>query len=227
MEMRSTYYNNTARDWVAPPFNVTAAVERFHRQLPDYRPTRLLQLDKSSSSREGILYLKDESDRFGLPSFKILGASWGTFRALVQRYELPLDATIEAVKEAASSKPVVLHAATDGNHGRAVARVGNMFGLKAIIYVPRAMNPSTIDLIRSEGAEVIELTSSYDEAVLTAYRAANEDEGVLIQDTAFEGYEEVPKVSPSFSMRLKYLISHLFSGLFKATAPCCVRSMIH
>ena len=89
------------------------------------------------------------------------------------------------------------------------------------------MNTGTIDLIRSEGAELVESTGSYDEAVQTAHRAANENGGILIQDTAFEGYEEVPKVSPSSSMTLTYLIFHLSSGLLKATAPCWVRSMIH
>ena len=184
---------------------VTELARRFHRQIPGYSPTSLVSLD--DAARElglGAVYLKDETSRLELPSFKILGASWGSFRALAERLDLPLDTNLETLKNAAATaaaaagRNIVLYAATDGNHGRAVARMGAIFGISSQIHVPSTMHAATIELIQSEGATVVTSTGSYDDTVLEAQKASNQDTtGILIQDFAFGDYNVIPQVSPT------------------------------
>lgn len=89
--------------------------------------------------------------------------------------------------------PAALFAATDGNHGRAVARMGSIFGAPVRIFVPAGMHPTTIEMIASEEATVTQTKGSYDGAVLTAFKTSQMDDGNLIQDTVFEHYEETPQ----------------------------------
>lgn len=165
--------------------------------MPDYRQTDLISLD-DVAKEIGVraVHLKSESNRFGLPSFKILGASWGTFRAIVEKLELPLDSEIEGVKRAVSKNKLSLYAATDGNHGRAVARMGVIFSVSVEIHVPATLDENTIELIRSEGATVLVSSGSYDQAVVDADNAAKQAGGMLIQDCAFGDYQDIPQVRP-------------------------------
>ncbi|KAK7426281.1 hypothetical protein QQZ08_007181 [Neonectria magnoliae] len=188
--MRPVYFNPAARTWTAPPPSDEAIVDKFHRQMPNYMPTELVRLEERFGV--GAVYLKNEGNRFGLPSFKILGASWGTFRAVVQRLGLPADSDIETVKKAVRSHKISLYAATDGNHGRAVARMGAIFSIPAEIHVPATMDAGTIELIRSEGATVVVSSGTYDEAVQEAY-SASKPGGILIQDFAFDDYQDFPQ----------------------------------
>lgn len=136
--------------------------------------------------------MKDESNRLGLPAFKILGPSWAIYRALVERFaeirQKPLGQITEFLKV---QKALRLVCATDGNHGRAVARVGKILGVSARIHMPQGTARARIEAIHSEGAEVI-VGGSYDEAVFRAAAEA-EDNGLLIQDTAWNGYTQIPE----------------------------------
>lgn len=194
---RSIHFNDDWQSWHAPSGPSLEDVHRFHTSLPDYSPTPLVKLDHLANEI-GVraIYLKDESARLGLPSFKILGASWGSFRAIVSRLKLPLDSTLDAVKQALEGcvSNISLHAATDGNHGRGVARVGRWLGLQVEISVPSGMQETTIQLIESEGACVVRSTGSYDDAVLGAKASSIERDGVLVQDFAFGDYQEIPQV---------------------------------
>ena len=112
---------------------------------------------------------------------------------------LPLNSAIEKVGEAARERGVVFYAATDGNHGRAVARMAGILGVKAVIVVPEFTDRVTRERIEGEGAEVRRVKGDYDEAVAEAARLCEETGkegregvGVLVQDNAWEGYEEVP-----------------------------------
>jgi diaminopropionate ammonia-lyase family len=193
---RSLYFNDEWTSWSSPPIPSTEQVPKFHRSLPGYEQTPLRNLDDLAQEIEvRAVYLKDEGNRLGLPSFKILGASWGTFRAIASRLDLPLDLDLEAFKHALKDSNISLYAATDGNHGRAVARMGHWLGLKVEIHVPAAMNASTIQFIESEGAMVVRSTGTYDDAVLEAQTASERQGGILIQDFAFGDYEDVPQVS--------------------------------
>ena len=193
---RSVYFNDKWQSWNSESAVSTDKVRDFHCGLPDYKQTPLVKLD-DLAKEVGVraIYLKDEGSRFGLPSFKVLGASWGAFRAITSRLNLPLDCDLNTVKQSLVGHNISLHAATDGNHGRAVARMGHWLDLPVVIRVPSGMHQYTINLIESEGARVCQSTGSYDQAVLEAQAAASTDGGILIQDFAFGDYTDVPQVS--------------------------------
>lgn len=200
---RSVYFNDKWQSWNSGPDAATTKVREFHRGLPNYKQTPLVRLD-DLAKEVGVraIYLKDEGSRFGLPSFKVLGASWGTYRAIASRLGLPLGCDLNTVKQALVGQGISLHAATDGNHGRAVARMGHWLDLPVVICVPSGMHRSTISLIESEGARVCQSTGNYDQAVLEAQAAANTDGGILIQDFAFGDYTDIPQVSQNTATRI-------------------------
>jgi len=170
-----------------------------HRRLPGYVPSPLVDLPRLAGEL-GLerLWLKDESSRLGLPAFKILGASWATVRALhallVERTGQPTRewTTIdELAEQIAPLRPLTLACATDGNHGRAVARMARWLGLGAHILVPADMAPARVAAIRSEGARVSTIDGTYDDAVDAAAHLVAPD-CLVISDTAWPGYEDVP-----------------------------------
>ncbi len=168
--------------WRCPP--VPSDVLVFHRSLAGYVPTRLVELP-AIAAELGVarVFAKDESSRLGLPAFKALGASWAIHRALEER----------AIAGQAADGPVTFVTATDGNHGRAVARMSRLLGHRARITVPDGVHPAAIAAIRAEGAPVTSVGGSYDDAVAAAARGAAADpRAVLLQDTAWPGYETVP-----------------------------------
>ena len=167
----------------------------FHRRLPEYAVTPLVDApDLAGTLGVGRVWIKDESWRLGLPAFKILGASWAVFKALeAHSGGIGEWGNVEELRRRlAPHKPLTLTAATDGNHGRAVARMARLLGLGARIFVPADMARARIAAIRSEGAEVVVVRGTYDEAVA---RSAEEADGrcLVISDTSWPGYEDVPR----------------------------------
>jgi diaminopropionate ammonia-lyase len=131
------------------------------------------------------VFAKEESNRFGLPAFKALGASWAIHRALREQ------ATAGPAGPAPTAGPATIVTATDGNHGRAVARFARRFGHRAAIFVPDGVPPAAVQAIRDEGAAVTHVAGDYDAAVRAA--AGTDVAGaILVQDMAWDGYEEVP-----------------------------------
>ncbi|HET8912518.1 MAG TPA: diaminopropionate ammonia-lyase [Ktedonobacteraceae bacterium] len=174
---------------------INQRIAAFHRRLPGYNPTPLLEVPALASELQlGKVWVKDESQRFGLPSFKFLGASWASYQALEARNGQPFQPwqTIEELhRQLAHLLPLRLSAATEGNHGRAVAHFAAMLGLNARIYIPRNVSATRIEEIKQEGAEIIHVDGSYDQAV--SQSAAEVDERtLLISDTSWAGYEVVP-----------------------------------
>jgi diaminopropionate ammonia-lyase len=167
----------------------------FHRQLPGYAPTPLIDAP-GVARRLGVarVLVKHESQRFGLPAFKVLGASWAIYRALQESLgSFDPERTIDDLRaQVQPLLPITLVAATDGNHGRAVARVGGWLGLSSRIYVPEEMVEARRAAIRGEGAELIVVHGSYEDAVARAAADANA-RTLVIADTAWEGYETVPR----------------------------------
>ncbi|GAA0895726.1 diaminopropionate ammonia-lyase [Pseudonocardia zijingensis] len=166
------------------------AVE-LHRTIPGYRPSPLVGLpalaERIGAARVDV---KVESDRYGLPSFKIMGASWAAVEAL-RPWLPPAWRPGDGLDALAGKLPsLTLVAATDGNHGRALARVGALLGLGARILVPSALSAQRIADIEAEGAEVVVVDGTYDDAV--AASAAGKDGDVLVSDTSWPGYERVP-----------------------------------
>jgi diaminopropionate ammonia-lyase len=168
----------------------------YHRSLPQYEETPLLDLPEIAA-RLGVgrVLLKDESWRLGLPSFKMLGASWATAYAIRQawiRPGLPIS-TLNDVKQAVDNpQRKRLVAATDGNHGRGVARMAKYLGMKCLIFVPHGLAKSRIKAIRSEGARVKVVRGSYDDAIARSAKEAN-DYTLVVSDTSWPGYEDIPR----------------------------------
>jgi diaminopropionate ammonia-lyase len=167
----------------------------YHRKLPGYARTRLAALPVLARELGvGRILVKDESSRLGLPAFKALGASWAVYRVLRERLggEIGPWATLEELNARLEPlRPLTLVAATDGNHGRAVAHMAQLFGLGARIFVPRDMVAARRQAIASEGAEVVVVDGSYDDAVARSAREAGV-RTLVISDTAWPGYTEVP-----------------------------------
>lgn len=165
-----------------------------HRRLPGYALSPLVRCP-GIAERLGLgeVWVKDESWRLGLPAFKILGASYAVYRALIERLGHPVEwDNIGQLKDQFSAlRPLTLSAATDGNHGRAVARMARLLGLGAAIYVPQGTTPARMRAIESEGATVTVVQGDYDAAVRRS--AEDGDNGcVVISDTSWPGYRTVP-----------------------------------
>jgi diaminopropionate ammonia-lyase len=170
----------------------------WHRRLPAYAVTPLVPAP-ALSTHLGVsrVLVKDETLRFGLPSFKILGASWATYTLLRDSLG-PITGegalSFDALRAWASPVgPKTLVAATDGNHGRAVARVANWFGLNARIFVPNFVSTERRSAIEAEGAEVIVVDGSYDASVDAALETSEGTDMLLMSDTARTASERTPK----------------------------------
>ena len=181
-----------------PPMTVTTMPDpsllAFHQRLPGYAPTPLVRAPHLAAAlgvREA--WVKNEADRLGLPAYKILGASWAVYRELDTLYGpfTPWTTLKELARQFQVHLPLTLVTATDGNHGRAVARVAGWLGLGAHILVPDDMVPARIQAIKAEGARVEVIRGTYDEAVAAAARLA-EERHLVISDTAWDGYTRVP-----------------------------------
>jgi diaminopropionate ammonia-lyase len=172
--MTSWYSSPAGRDWVCLPSPSDA--HAFHRSLPGYSPTALVSVPELAAELGvGRLVVKDESSRLGLAAFKVLGASWACHQVLQVH------------------PGAMLVAATDGNHGRAVARMAAHFGVGATVFVPAVMLPATAARIADEGAKVVWADGDYSDAVRCAAAFADDQPGrALVQDTAWAGYEQVP-----------------------------------
>jgi Pyridoxal-phosphate dependent enzyme len=195
-----------ARTWSLR--HVCGKAGEFHRSIPGYRPTPLIELaDLAVELGIGAVAVKDESNRLGLPAFKILGASWAVNCALSRYsgFEAPARDLIE-LRERTS--PVTLVTATDGNHGRALARVAALLGLPARIYVPAGTSQDTVRAIAGEGADVVQTDLIYDEVVWAAASSTAGNRGdVLIQDTAWTAMTPCSARSTNSSVGVRPILS--------------------
>lgn len=169
----------------------------FHKSFPEYSVTPLVNLENLSEKLGlGGIFLKDESYRFGLNAFKVLGGSYSMAKYLAQRLDmditdLPYEKLIsDEVREKLGD--ITFVTATDGNHGRGVAWTANRLKQKSVVYMPKGSSLVRLENIRKEGADASITDMNYDDAVRLAAKYADEHNGVVIQDTAWEGYEEIP-----------------------------------
>ena len=178
----------------APSVDSPVEVLAFHRGMPGYRMTPLVSAP-AIAALLGVaqVWVKDESDRLGMPSFKILGASWATFRVLCEHVRVDHRSVdgLDGLRSLLHGQPLTLVAATDGNHGRAVARMARELGLGAHILVPRDMVGARIAALRGEGARVTVVPGTYDDAVAASARLAD-DTHLVVSDTSWSGYDRVP-----------------------------------
>ena len=175
-----------------------AKAQAFHRSFPQYSVTPLAQLD-GMAARLGLgsLCVKDESWRFGLNAFKVLGGSFAMARYIAG--ELGKDVSELSYDYLTSPDlrkdfgQATFFTATDGNHGRGVAWAANKLGQKAVVHMPKGTTRTRFDNIISEGAQVTIEEVNYDDCVrMAAAEAAQTEHGVVVQDTAWKGYEEIP-----------------------------------
>ena len=177
-------------------FDRRAAAEAaaFHRGFGEYAPTPLTELtDTAAVFGIGNILVKDESFRFGLNAFKVLGGSYCLGKLLSTRLgsEALLDAT-ELRRRAAGLPPQTFVTATDGNHGRGIAWAASYFGQRSVVYMPRDSAAERLENIRRAGAEAEITPLLYDDTVRHAKAQAAAEGWQLVQDTAWEGYTEVP-----------------------------------
>lgn len=169
-------------------------VTAFHKTLPEYAVTPLVRLD-DLAKKLGVdaVYLKDESKRFGLNAFKALGGSWAIANYLKDLLGIEGELTFDALRTAlAGREPITFITATDGNHGRGVAWTARVLGQKAVVYMPKGSAAERLENIRAQGAQAKITDSNYDDTVRMAARDAEEHGWVLVQDTAWPGYETIP-----------------------------------
>ncbi|HEV2073566.1 MAG TPA: diaminopropionate ammonia-lyase [Thermomicrobiales bacterium] len=168
----------------------------FHRLLPGYEPTPIVELtDLAREVGIGRITAKIETTRLGLPAFKILGASWAIYRELCRRLpglEERWESLDDLRQQITPLGELTFVAATDGNHGRAVAHMARQLGQRAHILVPAGMAPARIDAIESEGAAVEVIDGTYDDAIV-ASAALMDRSHLVISDTAWDGYQVVPR----------------------------------
>ncbi len=174
-----------------------AQVRAYHRSFPAYRPTALRRLDGLAGAL-GLagFYVKDESARFGLNAFKGLGGSYCIGRLLAARAGIPAEELTFArlrerdVKTLAAGMTLVT--ATDGNHGRGIAWTARELGMAAVVYMPKGSAAERLEHIRRLGAQAEITDLNYDDTVRYAAQCEKAHGWVLVQDTAWEGYETIP-----------------------------------
>ena len=173
------------------------AIRAFHRSFPMYAPTPLAHLKETARCLGlGDVYVKDESYRFGLNAFKVLGGSFAIGSYLAGRLGKDISQvsyeTLISPETREQLGELTFVTATDGNHGRGVAWTANQFQQKSVVYMPRGSARERLDNIRAEGSDASITDLNYDDAVRLASSRAQERGWVLVQDTAWEGYEDIP-----------------------------------
>lgn len=168
-------------------------------QWPGYQATPLYHLDKLAADI-GVdkIWYKDESQRFHLKSFKALGGAYAVARQLQAKVaeitgKTPDIESLLAKKFDDIVSQIVISCATDGNHGRSVSWGCQMFGCQCVIYIHRDVSPGRQQAMEAFGATVIRISGNYDESVKQADADAKLHSRIIVSDTSYEGYMEIPK----------------------------------
>jgi len=175
---------------------VIRKIRDFHRSFPQYSVTPLVSLD-NLAVRLGVagIHVKDESYRFGLNSFKALGCTFALAGYIAQRLGVPVwELDYKSLPEAAKKlEEFTFFAATDGNHGRAVAWAARELGQKAVIFMNKGCPEVRLEHIKREGAEASISDLNYDDTIrFVTELASKTPNSVIVQDTAWEGYTDIP-----------------------------------
>lgn len=177
--------------------DVAKKAQKFHSSFTNYSMTPLREL-KNLASTLGVnnIYVKDESYRFGLNAFKVLGGSFAIGNYIAEKIgqdidDLPYEKMVsdELKKELGD---ITFITATDGNHGRGVAWTANQLRQKSVVYMPKGSSLERLNNIKAEGADASISDMNYDEAVRFCDELAEKKGLVMVQDTAWEGYEKIP-----------------------------------
>ena len=177
--------------------SIASRVREFHQTFPDYTPSPLVKLTHLADMlKVSHVWIKDESQRFGLNAFKVLGATHGLAYLIAQRLKIDAQELSFDLLHAPSAKEklagTTFITATDGNHGRAVAWAAQQVGCNAVVYLPKGTASARYEAIKAHGAQTSIIDGTYDDAVEKAVEQAQKQGWILLQDTAREGYEEIP-----------------------------------
>ena len=181
---------------------VAQRVRAFHASFSQYSPTPLVALP-GLAAELGLksVCVKDESKRFGLNAFKVLGGSYAVARCLAERLNLPKQCLPEqcltkdqlhSAVAGSAAENITFISTTDGNHGRGLAWTARELGYPCIIYMPKGSEPTRRNNILALGAQCTITDLNYDDTVRMSWNLAQEKGYVMVQDTAWEGYEQIP-----------------------------------
>ena len=195
---------------------IVADVEKFHKSIEGYKKTPLVKLD-NLAKKLGVknVFVKDESYRYGLNAFKGLGGLYAIFRIVCDKLNLdPSSTTFEDLQSEdikSKLKDMVFVTATDGNHGKGVAWAANKLGCKSVVFMPKGSVVARAKAIESMGNSTVTITDlNYDNAVRKASSLADEKGWYLVQDTACEGYEDIPNfISQGYTIMAKEALDEL------------------
>ncbi|MDR3244534.1 MAG: diaminopropionate ammonia-lyase [Elusimicrobiota bacterium] len=191
----------------------------FHKSFKQYERTPLINL-QGFAKRIGVkgVFVKDESKRFGLNAFKVLGGSYAIGSLMAKRLNMALESlSFEKLQSDEIQKKLgdlLFVSATDGNHGRGIAWTAMQLKQKAVIFMPKGSAQSRVDNILKTGAQCIVTDVDYDNTVVLANRFAKEKGGITVQDTAWQGYEEIPLLIMQGYMTLAYEILEQLRDIF-------------
>lgn len=173
-------------------------VQAFHQSFPQYEPTPLAMLDQLAKELHvSKLFVKDESYRFDLNAFKALGGSYAIGQYLAEKLNIePTELTYDKLvspEVKAQLGELTFITATDGNHGRGVAWTAKQLQQKSVVYMPKGSSQERLNHIKALGADASITDLNYDDTVRLAAKHAEQNNWVLVQDTAWENYEEIPR----------------------------------
>ena len=176
---------------------VAQRVRAFHASFSQYCPTPLIALH-GLARKLGLksVCVKDESQRFGLNAFKVLGGSYAVARCLAERLNQPVQGLTKSqlhnTGASTAADKITFISTTDGNHGRGLAWTARELGYPCIIYMPKGSEPTRRDNILALGAQCTITDFNYDDTVRMSWNMAQENGYIMVQDTAWEGYEQIP-----------------------------------
>ncbi|WKZ70104.1 MAG: diaminopropionate ammonia-lyase [Melioribacteraceae bacterium] len=180
------------------PKETTTIARNFHRKINGYKITPLKSLPHLADMINiGGIFIKDESQRLNLNSFKVLGGTFAIYNYLINSLKLDFEDILLADLKSQIIKKQLgnlkFAAATDGNHGMGIAWASKQLGFESIIYVHKNTTQARIDAIKNNGAEVVIVDGTYDEAVKKIFRDSKKNGWQVLSDTSWKGYEDIPK----------------------------------
>lgn len=201
--------NQTQNKYNIDLFSVEKGKEiiKFHESFEIYAKTPLRELAGLATKLDvAKVYVKDESYRFNLKAFKVLGGTYALGRIIAQRADIPLnEMSLENLKKAKKKlKDLTFVTATDGNHGRGIAWAANTLGYNSVVYMPKGSALERLENIKAENSDASITDLNYDDAVRLAAKMGDEKGWIMVQDTAWEGYEEIPTWIMQGYMTLAY-----------------------
>ncbi|HAX9857509.1 TPA: diaminopropionate ammonia-lyase [Escherichia coli] len=188
-----------------------SAALAFHKKINGYQETPLVSL-KALAAHLGVknIFIKDESRRFGLNAFKVLGGSYALGKLLADKLGVDVSAIDFSTVASQLPEPLTFATATAGNHGTGVAWAARELGQNAVVFMPKGSAQASVDRIRNLGAACIVTDVNYDETVRLASMKADSKGWTLVQDTAWEGYEEIPTwISQGYMTMAKEALNQL------------------